>query len=452
MFIFLIFGALGAGVFFFIQNLFGIDHILGAVDSSNEYSIWFLAYWATDFFYVGMTVILSYLIAGIPSIAPSLSLGLYFAHFAGEYSTNAASVYYTYNSAPLYAGGGANIGYMGYLIMAVALSLLIKYLFAGWDNAKKGLGKKLDRPVAAVKKKIKLIPNEMNGALLIEQADLLMYILIIPIACAVFTFTLIKYGIQLPFAALGEVLITALTDCFARNIVIGSVVMGLMVGFDIIGPVSLAAFAVAVAAFMQGNAQLLTIYGACFITVGWSPLGLMVFRKIFKRFTFPFDNDDNNLALSGPINAFFENVKLTVAFSMPMAYRSPFTVIPGLMAGSAFTGLLTSAFGIVNTSYLTELPKYGTGMTMRELLFRGEYYLSFTLPLRSGEWFSCRIPLFFIVIAGGFFGGAVMLLLKSLAYRHQCKIGTNVDYNDDIVIELRRIAAEYLHKNKENCS
>jgi hypothetical protein len=183
----------------------------------------------------------------------------------------------------------------------------------------------------------------------------------------------------------------------------------------------------------------MTIYGACFVTVGWVPLMTVLLSKITKKGGKP-DTDDFNLSVSGPINAFFENIKLTVAFSMPYAYRSPLTVIPGLMVGSAATGLITALCGIVNNAYLTELPKYGNGETFTEMFQRGEIYISFTLPLRSGEWLSCRIPLFFIILAGAFIGGLAMLGLKELAYRGQIKRGTYVGSDGDIVLEFRKTA------------
>lgn len=125
---------------------------------------------------------------------------------------------------------------------------------------------------------------------------------------------------------------------------------------------------------------------------------------------------------------------------MPYAYRSPLTVIPGLMIGSAATGVLTALFGIVNTAYLTELPKYGNGETFAEMFARGERYISFTLPLRSGDWLTCRIPLFFIILAGALIGGACMFLFKLAATRSQKKRGTFVACTGDVVLEFRAYA------------
>lgn len=438
MFLVQLFGALGAGFFFVVQNVLGIQHILGATEPQNENILWFILFWATDFFFVVMAVVLSYLIAGLPAIAPAFALSIYFAHFAGA-PISGVETYKAYFATPLNMGGGTNIGYMGYLIMAVFLAYCIKYLFIAWHNCKEFLGGKLDNSFAKKRAAGKKIPETLTGVGILEQVDLIVLVLIMPVVSAALTFLLIHYGIEIPFQALGEAMIAPLTSLADRSVVLCALVMGLMVGFDLIGPVSMSAFAVSIAAFAAGDARLMTIYGACFVTVGWVPLMNVLLQKITKKGG-NCDADDFNFAVSGPINAFFENIKLTVAFSMPYAYRSPLTVIPGLMLGSAATGVLTALCGIVNTAYLTELPKYGNGETFSEMFARGEMYISFTLPLRSGDWLHCRLPLFFIILGGALIGGLFMLLFKELAYRSQKKHGTYVSCDGDIVLEFRHYA------------
>ena len=131
---------------------------------------------------------------------------------------------------------------------------------------------------------------------------------------------------------------------------------------------------------------------------------------------------------------------------MPYAYRSPFTVIPGLMVGSAFGGFLTAIFGIVNTAYTDgSLPKYMIGnytygavdYTYADLFRNGELYMSFTLPLRSGDWLTCRIPLFIIVLLAGIVGGLVIMGLKEAEYRILSKKGYYYSDDGDMVIEIR---------------
>ena len=54
-----LFGALGAGFFFVVQNILGVEHILGALEPVNENILWFILFWATDFFFIAFTLILS---------------------------------------------------------------------------------------------------------------------------------------------------------------------------------------------------------------------------------------------------------------------------------------------------------------------------------------------------------------------------------------------------------
>ena len=448
MFIVQLFGALGAGFFFVIQNIFQKYHIFGLTGAENEPTLWFILFWATDFFFVALAVVLSYLIAGIPAIAPSLALSVYFCHFT-DASESAVNMYNCFFATPANYSKATAIGYMGYLIMAVMLSLLIKLLYAGWAELKKPIGRGIDNLIAKLRNKIKAIPDTIKGIDIIDGVDLIVLVLIIPVASCATTFMLIKYGIEVPFAALSESLGNVLAELSESNVVLSAVVMGLMVGFDLIGPVSLSAFSVATAAYLTtGNAQLITIYSVCFITVAWTAFFGILNCKLFKKGGIT-DTDDFNFATTGPINAFFENIKLTVAPSMPLAMRSPFTMIPGFMVGSAFGGAITALFGIVNTAYTDgSLPKYTIGnytygavdYTYAELFERSEIYMSFTLPLRSGDFLTCRLPLFFIILVSGFVGGLVVMLLRNGEYRFLSKRGCYYEAKSDTVIEMREFA------------
>ena len=448
IFIVQLFGALGAGFFFVIQNIFQKYHILGLTGAENEPTLWFILFWATDFFFVALAVIVSYLIAGLPAIAPSLALSVYFCHFA-EASQSAVETYKFFFATPANYSKATAIGYMGYLIMAVMLSLLIKLLYAGWAEAKVHIGKGIDNLIAKLRNKIKAIPDTIKGIDIIDGVDLIVLVLIIPVASCATTFMLIKYGIEVPFAALSESLGNVLTNLSQSNIILAALVMGLMVGFDLIGPVSLAAFGVATAAYLTtGNAQLITIYSVCFISVAWTAFFGILNCKLFKKGGVT-DTNDFNFATTGPINAFFENIKLTVAPSMPLAMRSPLTAIPGFMVGSAFGGVVTALFGIVNTAYTDgSMPKFtianytygGAEYTYAQLFESGEIYMSFTLPLRSGDFLTCRLPLFFIILVSGFVGGLVMMMLRQGEYKFMSKRGCYYEPKSDLVIEMREYA------------
>lgn len=457
IFIVQLFGALGAGFFFFLQNIIGKYHILGLTAAENEPTLWFILFWATDFFFVALSVILAYLIAGLPAIAPSLALSVYFCHFT-QSSAAAENMYNCFFATPNNYAAATGIGYMGYLIMTVFLALMIKLLFAGWSNAKPKIGAGIDKLLVSLRKKLKIIPETLQGLTVIEGVDLIVLVLILPVVSAATTFILIKYGIELPFAALAEALKNGLTVLSQSNVILAGAVMGLMVGFDLIGPVSLSAFSVATAAYLtSGDARLITIYSVCFITVGWTAFFGILNCRLFKKGGVT-DVDDFNMATTGPINAFFENIKLTVATSMPLAMRSPFTVIPGLMAGSAVGGTLCALFGIVNTAYTDgSLPKYATGhftfgnidYTYAELFKQGEIYMSFTLPLRSGDWLTCRIPLFFLILFSGFIGGLVIMALRQGEYKFLSKRGCYIEPKGDFILEMREFGKKLARDMKK---
>lgn len=456
MFIIQLFGALGAGFFFVVQNIFQSYHIFGWTGAENEPTLWFILFWATDFFFVALAVVLAYLIAGLPAVAPSLALSVYFCHFTSA-SEGAENMYKFFFATPSNYAEATSIGYMGYLIMTVMLSLLIKLLYAGWTQAKNPIGKGFDSLLAKLRKKIRAIPEALKGIEIIEGVDLIVLVLIIPVACCATTFILIKYGIELPFAALAKGLNSVLTDLSNSNVVVTALVMGLMVGFDLIGPISLSAFSVATTAYLAtGNAQLITIYSVCFITVAWTAFFAMLNCKLFKKGG-KTNTDDFNFATTGPINAFFENIKLTVAPSMPLAMRSPFTMIPGFMVGSAFGGVLTALLGIVNTAYTDgSLPRYATGnytygavdYTYAELFEQGEIFMSFTLPLRSGDFLTCRLPLFFIILVSGFVGGLAVMALRQCEYKLLSKRNCYFVPDGDIVLEMREHGKQLLEKLK----
>lgn len=422
----LLFGALGAGFLFVVGNIFGVQ-ILKPGSAFSE-MLWHLFFWATDFFFVAFVLILSYLIAGLPAVAPALTLSILFSHFAGQYNGGEFSVplYTNFFTVPNAGGGGVNIGYLGYLIMALLLGYLIKYLFILWERVKAKLGPKLDRPVAALGRKIKPLAS-LNGAAVIALPDLLIYVLIMPIIAAVITYLVVNYAIAIPFNALGDALQPVLADAWGASPALGGLMMGAMVGFDTIGPVSAAAFSVATEAAVAGNASLMTSFGLCFAATGWIPLFAWILHLVAKKGP-KFNGDDVNLAMSGPINAIFDNMKLTVIFAAPYACRDPFRVIPCYMLTCSMTGLLAGAAGLANALYLTP--------EKIALFLKGDWFTSFLQPMRSISHTPRGILMPIIVAACAILGAAALLLWKAKAMKRQKAKGTYVEIKGDIVAEL----------------
>lgn len=139
-----------------------------------------------------------------------------------------------------------------------------------------------------------------------------------------------------------------------------------------------------------------------------------------------------NIAASGPINALFDNMKLTVNFSMSFAFRSPFTTIPAYIVSGAIAGVLGAAAGLANSTYLSD--------EMVALFLSGERYMSFQQPQYSmGSTSKGFLLLIFLLIAV-FLGAALMLVLREWAHRWRAKHGQAEIPSGDIVLEMRNLA------------
>lgn len=83
-------------------------------------------------------------------------------------------------------------------------------------------------------------------------------------------------------------------------------------------------------------------------------------------------------------------------------------------------------------------------------MFRnGDLYMSFTLPLRSGDWLSCRIPLFAIILVSAFVGGLVIMALKEIEYKILSKRGCYHESKGDMVIEIREYGKKLAEEIKK---
>ncbi|MCL2023176.1 MAG: hypothetical protein FWG82_02255 [Oscillospiraceae bacterium] len=426
MFIIQLFGALGAGLIFVVSSVLGITVPVG-----NEFWQIFLhiAFWATDFAFVGFTMILAYLIAGLPAIAPSLTLAVFYSHFAGLYGGGIMRIplYTDFFVPPASGAGGWNIGYMGFLLIALGVGYGTRWLFLAWNSIKNALAPKLDKVFGKIDKL-----KELKGITILEGTDLVVLILILPFSATLITYFAVQYGIAIPFKELGVILQPVVTDLFRQgnNLLVG-LLMGAMVGADTIGPLSMSAFRAATSAAINGNALPMTAYALAFASTGWVSFVAFLINKVFKRGG-KMDTDDMNIAMSGPINVIFDNMKLTVAFGMPFAYRSPASVIPATVVTTVVTALLACAFGVKNALY--------TSQEMLNKFIAGDFYTSFAQPhLKLGEnsnWFLTLLAISVGVIAGA----VVLIALRELLEKLRKNKAESYEPNGDIIIELRQMS------------
>ena len=429
MFVIQLFGALGAGFIFVTSNILGIKVPVG-----NDFWQIFLhiCFWATDFAFVGFTLVLAYLIAGIPAIAPALTLSLFYSHFAGLYGGGQMTIplYSDFFVPPSDGAGGWNIGYIGFLFIALGIGYGIRGLYTLWNHIKNTGSPKIDKHLNKIGKL-----KDFKSIGVLEGVDLIVLILILPVITALVTYFAVQYLVAEPFKALGETLEPVMTELFASGKNLGGgLLMGLLVGADTIGPLSMSAFRAATAATVDGNAIPMTAYALAFASTGWTCFIAFLMCKIFKRGG-KMDADDLNITVSGPINVLFDNMKLTVAFGMPFAYRSPFSAIPGTIVTCVITAGLACAAGLANALYTTQ--------EYVDKFVAGDYYVSFAQPHLKLAGNNNHPLLTLAVIAGGVIAGAaVVVLIRELIAKAQKARGKYEETDGDIVLELRKHAGE----------
>jgi fructose-specific phosphotransferase system IIC component len=162
--------------------------------------------------------------------------------------------------------------------------------------------------------------------------------------------------------------------------------------------------------------------------MGWVAPVACLLAKLTKKGGH-FNTDDMSIASSGPINAIFDNMKLTTTFGTSFAYRSPFTVIPAYMLGCGVCALLAAAAGLANGNYVKP--------EMVALFLKDELYTSFKQPhLTLGATTRGGLLLLFGA-AGVLLGAALLVLLRELGCRVLQKKNQYTVVDGDIVLELR---------------
>ena len=75
----------------------------------------------------------------------------------------------------------------------------------------------IGRGIDKLLNKFKGVPDTLKGITIIEGVDLIVLILIVPVASCALTYILIKYGIEIPFGAAAEFLGEQLSALASKN-------------------------------------------------------------------------------------------------------------------------------------------------------------------------------------------------------------------------------------------
>ncbi len=179
--------------------------------------------------------------------------------------------------------------------------------------------------VLLIKKTIKL-PKTLQG---------IMPVLIIPVLGSLIVGLIFFYVIGTPVAAINTAMNNFLEGMSGTNAVLLGLIIGLMMAFDMGGPVNKAAYAFGAGTLVAGTGS--PIMAAVMAAGMVPPLGLALATILFRN---KFTNSEKEAGKAA--------VVLGLAFitegAIPFAAADPLRVIPSIMVGSAVTGALSMAF------------------------------------------------------------------------------------------------------------
>jgi PTS system fructose-specific IIC component len=164
----------------------------------------------------------------------------------------------------------------------------------------------------------------------------LMPVLVIPLLGTLAIGVLMNLVIGPPATWLNETMTKALETLSTGNKLILAILMGLMMAFDMGGPVNKAAYFFGLAASSNGN----WVPIAAVMVAGMTPpLGLALAMLINK-------NKFSALEREGLSGCFIGAASFITEFAIPYAAADPFRVIPSLMVGSAVGSAMSILFNI----------------------------------------------------------------------------------------------------------
>lgn len=202
--------------------------------------------------------------------------------------------------------------------------------------------------VLGIKKYIKL-PKSLQG---------IMPVLIIPVLGSLIVGLLMFYVLGVPVAALNAGMTNFLTGLSGANAIILGLVVGLMMAFDMGGPVNKAAYAFATGTLAAGQGS--AVMAAVMAAGMTPPLGLALATILFKKKFTEFEKESGKAA-------WVLGASFITEGAIPFAAADPLRVIPSIMVGSAITGALSMLFnatlsvphgGIFVFFAVTNIPMY----------------------------------------------------------------------------------------------
>ena len=187
-----------------------------------------------------------------------------------------------------------------------------------------------------------LIAGLIAGAVVISSSGSrcrgmagIMPVVVIPLVSTLVVGALMLVVIGQPIAALQSGLEDWLNGLSGSNAILLGIILGLMMAFDMGGPVNKVAYAFGLAALASGNLKVMAAVMAAGMT---PPLGLALATVVRKHLFTKAERQAGEAA-------WLLGASFITEGAIPFAAGDPLRVIPSLMLGSAVTGALVMGFG-----------------------------------------------------------------------------------------------------------
>ncbi len=267
-------------------NALGLDHALGGLGAYLGAVLFKIGGTAFGFLVPALAGYIAFAIADRPGIAPGFVMGALAANVI-------------------------NAGFLGGIVGGV-LAGVVAHWIAGWK-----------------------VPTWARG---------LMPVVVIPLGATLIAGLLMLVVLGRPLANLMTALSDGLNSLNGGSAVLLGIVLGLMMAFDMGGPLNKTAYTFAtaglgVAAAASGNSPQLHVMAAVMLSGMVPPLALALATVLRPRLFTPAERENGKAA-------WLLGASFITEGAIPFAAADPLRVIPSIMFGSAVTGGLSMAFDV----------------------------------------------------------------------------------------------------------
>ncbi|MDN6199398.1 PTS fructose transporter subunit IIABC [Corynebacterium flavescens] len=169
----------------------------------------------------------------------------------------------------------------------------------------------------------------------------LMPVVIIPLLTSLVVGLLMFLLLGAPLANLMAGLQNWLSSMSGSSAVLLGIILGLMMCFDLGGPVNKAAYLFATAGLSTGDEASMQIMAAVMATGMVPPIALSLATFVRKNLFTPAEQENGK-------SAWLLGLSFVSEGAIPFAAADPLRVIPSMMVGGAVTGALSMAFGVIS--------------------------------------------------------------------------------------------------------